>query len=397
MFAAFFYLLRARGLDVSLNEWLTLLEGMEKGLHGSTLTGFYFLCRAIVVKSEAEYDRFDQAFAEFFKDVPHKGELPEELLEWLNHPSEDLKRSLEELKRRGGQEKTLAEIQEMLRRRLEEQREEHNGGTYWVGTQGSSVFGNAGWRPNSLRVGGQGLRRAALAVAGQRRFRDFRRDTPLETRQFPMAFRLRRQLSAPALGGEKVLDVEGTVRATGDNGGLLQVRYKPPRRNTIKVLLLMDCGGSMDEYARLCSTLFRAAVKANTFQELHTYYFHNCIYGSVYRHPWMRPQDRVETEWLLQNFDGAYRVLVVGDAAMNPDELWQARYDWRQKTAAPSGMEWLQRLRRHFPYLVWLNPEPAPTHPHFWGQTHLELAKLFPMYDLSTQGLETAVRRLMVK
>ena len=198
MFAAFFYLLRARGLDVSLNEWLTLLEGMEKGLHGSSLTGFYFLCRAVVVKSEAEYDRFDQAFAEFFKDVPHKGELPEKLLEWLNHPSEDLKGSLEELKRRGGQEKTLAEIQEMLRRRLEEQREEHNGGTYWVGTQGSSVFGNAGWRPNSLRVGGQGQRRAALAVAGQRRFRDFRRDTPLETRQFQMAFRLLRQLSAQA-------------------------------------------------------------------------------------------------------------------------------------------------------------------------------------------------------
>ena len=397
MFAAFFYLLRARGLDVSLNEWLTLLEGMEKGLHGSTLTGFYFLCRAIVVKSEAEYDRFDQAFAEFFKDVSHKGELPEELLEWLNHPSEDLRRSLEELKRRGGEEKSLVEIEEMLRRRLEEQREEHNGGTYWVGTQGSSVFGNGGWRPNSLRVGGQGQRRAALAVAGERRFRDFRRDTPLETRQFQMAFRLLRQLSAQARGGEKVLDVEGTVRATGDNGGLLQVRYKPPRRNTIKVLLLMDCGGSMDEYARLCSTLFRAAAKANTFQELHTYYFHNCIYGAVYRHPWMRPQDRVETEWLLQNFDGACRVLVVGDAAMNPDELWQARYDWRQKTAAPSGMEWLQRLRRHFPYLVWLNPEPTPTHPHFWGQTHLELAKLFPMYDLSAQGLETAVRRLMVK
>lgn len=397
MFISFFYLLRQRGLNISLNEWLTLLEGMEKGLHNSTLTGFYELCRAVLLRSETEYDLFDQVFLEFFQDVPWKEELSEELLGWLNHPSEDLKRSLEELQSKGGADKNLEEILQMLEERLKEQDEEHNGGSYWVGTQGRSVFGNEGWRPNSLRVGGQSRRRAALAVAGERKFRDFRKDTPLETRQFQMAFRLLRQLSAQVSSSDKVLDVEGTIRDTCDQAGTLKIRYKNPRKNTTKVLLLMDCGGSMEYYSELCSTLFQAATKSNTFQELQIFYFHNCIYASVYRHPWMRPEDNVQTEWLLQNFDSTYKVIIVGDAAMNPEELLDKRYDWKRRTDAPSGLEWLQRIRKHFPYLVWLNPEPMPSHPNFWGQTHIQLAKIFPMYQLSAQGLETAMKRLMVK
>ena len=291
MFASFFYLLRQRGLDVSLNEWLTLLEGMEKGLHRSTLTGFYQLCRAVLLHSESEYDRFDQVFLEFFRDVPWEGELPRELMDWLDPPTEDLRRTLEELRRRRGEDKTLEEILQMLEERLREQTEEHNGGNYWIGTQGSSVFGNFGWRPNSLRVGGESRRRAALAVAGERRFRDFRKDATLDTRQFQMAFRLLRQFSAQISDAEKVLDVEGTIRDTCDQAGLLKIRYRNPRRNAVKVLLLIDSGGSMDYYSDLCSTLFQAATKSNTFQELHTYYFHNCIYESVYRHPRMRQTD----------------------------------------------------------------------------------------------------------
>lgn len=397
MFASFFYLLRQRGLDVSLNEWLTLLEGMEKGLHRSTLTGFYQLCRAVLLHSESEYDRFDQVFLEFLRDVPWEGELPRELMDWLDHPTEDLRRTLEELRRRRGEDKTLEEILQMLEERLREQTEEHNGGNYWIGTQGSSVFGNSGWRPNSLRVGGESRRRAALAVAGERRFRDFRKDATLDTRQFQMAFRLLRQFSAQISDAEKVLDVEGTIRDTCDRAGLLKIRYRNPRRNAVKVLLLIDSGGSMDYYSDLCSTLFQAATKSNTFQELHTYYFHNCIYESVYRHPRMRQEDRVETEWLLKNFDGVYKVIVVGDAAMNPGELLSQQYDWKRRVPMPSGLEWLQRIRAHFPYLIWLNPEPLPAYAGFWGQTHVHLAKLFPMYPLSVEGLESGMHRLMVK
>ena len=313
MFASFFYLLRQRGLDVSLNEWLTLLEGMEKGLHRSTLTGFYQLCRAVLLHSESEYDRFDQVFLEFFRDVPWEGELPRELMDWLDHPTEDLRRTLEELRRRRGEDKTLEEILQMLEERLREQTEEHNGGNYWIGTQGSSVFGNSGWRPNSLGW-------AARAGAGRRwRWRESAGSglpqgchpghPPVPDGLPPAAavFRTDQRCGKGAGCG-------GTIRDTCDQAGLLKIRYRNPRRNAVKVLLLIDSGGSMDYYSDLCSTLFQAATKSNTFQELHTYYFHNCIYESVYRHPRMRQEDRVETEWLLKNFDGVYKVIVVGDA-----------------------------------------------------------------------------------
>ena len=211
MFAAFFYLLRQRGLHVSLNEWMTLLEGMEKGLHHSTLTGFYHLCRAIVVKNETEFDRFDQIFLEFFKNVPYTGELPEDLLDWLNHPSEDLKRTIADLRSAGFPDETLEELLKMLEERLKEQTEEHNGGNYWVGTQGRSPFGNNGWHPNGIRIGGQSRHRTAMMVAGERKFRDFRKDNTLDTRQFQMAFRTLRQLSAQERSAEQEVDVDATI------------------------------------------------------------------------------------------------------------------------------------------------------------------------------------------
>ena len=258
MFAAFFYLLRQRGLHVSLNEWMTLLEGMEKGLHHSTLTGFYHLCRAIVVKNETEFDRFDQIFLEFFKDVPYTGELPEDLLDWLNHPSEDLKRTIADLRAAGFPDETLEELLKMLEERLKEQTEEHNGGNYWVGTQGRTPWGNNGWHPNGIRIGGQSMHRTAMMVAGERKFRDFRKDNKLDTRQFQMAFRTLRQLSAQERSAEKELDVDATIHDTCESAGRLEIRYKNPRKNTVKVLLLMDSGGSMDYYSGLCSQLFQA-------------------------------------------------------------------------------------------------------------------------------------------
>ena len=273
MFAAFFYLLRQRGLHVSLNEWMTLLEGMEKGLHHSTLTGFYHLCRAIVVKNETEFDHFDQIFLEFFKDVPYTGELPEDLLDWLNHPSEDLKRTIADLRAAGFPDETLEELLKMLEERLKEQTEEHNGGNYWVGTQGRTPWGNNGWHPNGIRIGGQSMHRTAMMVAGERKFRDFRKDNKLDTRQFQMAFRtLRQERSA-----EKELDVDATIHDTCESAGRLEIRYKNPRKNTVKVLLLMDSGGSMDYYSGLCSQLFQAATKSNHFKELHTYYLRGLL------------------------------------------------------------------------------------------------------------------------
>ena len=395
MFLSFFYLLRSRGLDVTPDEWMTLLEGLSRGLHQSSLTGFYRLCRAVLVKSEADFDRFDQVFLEFFRDVPWNGELPEELLNWLNRPSEDLVRTLEELKRAGFSEENAEELLRLLEERLREQTEEHNGGSYWVGTQGRSPFGNSGWRPGGIRIGGQGRHRTAMMVAGERRFRDFRKDNTLDTRQFQTAFRLLRQLSSQADQREEVLDVDGTIRDTCGSGGLLKLRKTHPRKNAVKVLLLMDSGGSMDYYAGLCSRLFQAAQKSNHFKELHTYYFHNCVYSELYTGPALRYQEEVSTEWVLSNFDGGYKVLVVGDAAMSPYELREKHYDWEKRAYGPSGLEWLERMKRQYPYLVWLNPEPMPERPDYWGQTHWQLGHMFPMYDLTAEGLERAMKRLM--
>ena len=397
MFASFFYLLRQRGLDVSLNEWLTLLQGMEQGLHRSSLTGFYQLCRAVLVKSEAEYDRFDQVFLEFFKDVPWQGELPEEVLQWLEHPKEDLGETVRRLRDLGLPEESLEELLRRLEERLKEQTEEHNGGNYWVGTQGRTPWGNSGWHPGGIRIGGQGRHRTAMTVAGERKYRDFRKDNTLDTRQFQMAFRLLRQLSVQADSNEKVLDVDGTIRDTCDNAGTLKVRYKNPRKNAVKVLLLMDSGGSMDYYAGLCSMLFQAATKSNNFKELHTYYFHNCVYSEVYTHPGLRWDSVVPTEWLLQNYDASYKVIIVGDGAMSPYELREPRYDWEKRTYGDSGLAWFERLRRHYPYLIWLNPEPMPARPDYWSQTHWQLAQIFHMYDLSAEGLEQGMKRLMVR
>ena len=398
MFEDFLYLLRASGLKVSLTEWMSLMEALDKGLHGSSFTGFYYLCRCLLVKSEADFDRFDRVFLEYFRDVPFQQEVSQELMDWLNRPDvlNDYANWDEEqaLKNMGLSEE---EIERMLKERMQEQNEEHNGGNYWVGTHGMSTFGNSGLSPKGIRVGGQSMYHRAFRVAGERKFRDFRRDNTLDTRQFQMAFRTLRQLSNQERSAEQELDVDATIHDTCENAGRLEIRYKNPRKNTVKVLLLMDSGGSMDYYSGLCSQLFQAATKSNHFKELHTYYFHNCIYGDVYNGPRLWQDGQTPTEWLLQNFDASYKVILVGDAAMNPYELREKQYDWRNQRYGPSGLEWLELFKKHFPYLIWLNPEPLPAFQDFWTLTHLQLAKMFPMFDLSAEGLEAGMKRLMVK
>ena len=353
MFLSFFYLLRQRGLDISPNEWMTLLDGIEKGLHCSSLIGFYQLCRAVLLKSEIEFDRFDQAFTEFFKDVPFNGELPKEFLSWLNTPADDLRRSIEELRAEGGfTDKHMEDLLRGLERRLKEQDDEHNGGRRWIGTQGFTPWGNSGWNPNGIRIGGESMHRTAMSVAGERKFRDFRRDNKLDTRQFQMAFRTLRQL---------------------------------------------DSGGSMEYYSNLCSMLFQAATKSNYFKELHTYYFHNSIGSNLYTEPRLWYVDAVSTEWILENFDSSYKVIIVSDAAMNPNELHEKQFVWGTGTYMRSSYEWLLLFRKQYPYLIWLNPETIPEKASYWTQTQVELADIFQMFHLSANGLEAGMKCLLVR
>ena len=397
MFTDFFYLLRARGMKVTIDQWIMLLEGMVRGLHGSTLTGFYRLCRALLVNSETDFDRFDQVFLEFFKDVPFKGEIPDEFMRWLEKPEDGFRLSADELRKMGIPEETIEGLLKLLEERLKEQKEEHNGGAYWIGTHGRSALGNSGFHPNGMRIGGRSMYRSALAVAGERRYRDFRRDATLDPRQFQTAFRSLRQFSELEKSDRKEFDVDATIHDTCENGGLLKVRMKNPRKNVIKLILLMDSGGSMYYYSGLCSALFSAAVRSNHFKELHTWYFHNCIYDTLYEDPSLSYWNSFPAERLLQNFDSSYRVIIVGDAAMNPSELRERHYNMSTATYGMRGIERMEQLKAAYPYLIWLNPEPYPQHEDFWSITHLELARRFPMYDLSVDGLEKGLRRLMAK
>ena len=396
MFTAFFYLLRARGLKVSMNEWMTLLEVLQKGLHQSSFTGFYYICRSILVKSETDFDKFDGAFLEFFKDMEFTDELPQELLDWLENPKDtpgdefDMERAMQ------NERLSQQEIQRMFLERLEEQKEEHNGGSYWVGTGGVSVFGNSGFSPRGIRVGGEGGKRRAFQVASERKFRDFRQDNTLDTRQFQMAFRRLRQFSAQMDEAKTEFDIDGTIQKTCDNAGTLKIVYDRPRKNTVKVMLLMDSGGSMDYYSRLCSALFQAVNKSSHFKDLQVFYFHNCIYSKIYTDPYLRPSSTISTEWILNNISSEYKVIIVGDAQMEPSELLDGSYYHYGVRDEISGIEWLTRFREKYRHLVWLNPSERPYWGGWWAKTYDIINKDFDMYDLTLEGINNALKKLMV-
>ncbi|MBQ3390680.1 MAG: VWA containing CoxE family protein [Firmicutes bacterium] len=396
MFIEFFYLLRSQGLKVSLNEWMTLTQALDMGLCRSSLVDFYYLCRSVVVKSEADFDKFDLAFAQFFEGVEIGDDLPDEIWEWLDKeiPENPL---LKELQKEFPHYE-LDELLKMLEERLQEQHEEHHGGNYWIGTGGTSVFGHGGYNPAGIRVGGQSRHRSAVKVAGERNFRDFRQDNILDTRQFQMAFRKLRQFSSRVDAEKTELDVEGTVQETCDNAGLLSLVYEKPRQNTVKVLLLFDSDGSMTPYAKMCSMLFQAADKSNHFKDLKTYYFHNCIYENLYETPHCRWGDWIDTEWIFKNLGSEYKVIIVGDASMAPSELMSVGgSSYYSHYNHEPGIAWLERIKRHFSHVVWLNPIKESYWEWDYGSFTIErIGEIFPMFELSIDGLENAIKKLLV-
>ena len=396
MFTDFFYLLRTHGLDISLNEWMTLQQALEMGLHQSSLTEFYYLARAVLVKTEADFDKFDGVFLEYFRDVQTIEELPKELLDWLSNPKKQAAYDKEEVDRRiGGL--TPEQIRKMLEERLKEQTERHDGGKYWVGTGGTSAFGHSGYAPQGIRVGGTGQRRSALQVAGERNFRDFREDNVLDTRQFQMAFRRLRQFSARLDGPKDELNLDETIQKTCDNAGNLELVFGRPRKNTVKVLLLFDSGGSMWPYTQMCSALFQAAVKSGHFKDLQIYYFHNCWYDELYTTPDCAYSSAIETEWVLHNIQSDYKVIVVGDASMSPYELLSPGgcNDYYHYNEVP-GIDWIGRFTGRYAKMVWLNPLPPERWQWGYGSNTIRtIAKEVPMYPLTVKGLEEAMKYLI--
>ena len=395
MFEDFLYLLRRNGLKVSLTEWMALMEALHKGLHGASFTGFYHLCRCLLVKSEADFDAFDRTFLEYFKDVPFQQEVSQELLDWLDKPNAPMGEYDEQQAELNETLSTL-EIEQLFAERKHEQREQHNCGNYWVGTHGMSIFGNMGMSPVGIRAGGESRYRRAFRVAGERRFRDFRQDNTLDTRQLQVALRKLRQFSGLVDLPPTEFDVDNTIKDTANNAGSLKIRYKKPRQNTVKVLLLMDSGGSMDHYAQLCSALFQAVTKAGHFKDLKIYYFHNCPYTRVYNDPTLNPGNAVAISWLLSNIPSDYKLIVVGDAQMSPHEIFDP-FPVAREGEPTSGLDCLRRLRDRFRHAIWLNPDGPPQWDGEWAESYNKISSMFPMYPLTIEGLEESMKKLLAR
>jgi uncharacterized protein with von Willebrand factor type A (vWA) domain len=383
----FLFELRRHKIPVSTHEWMALMEALALGLHESSLDGFYRLCRTICVKDIAQYDAYDQAFLSYFKDIHAEGvELTKEFEAWLMNPK--ALEGLTDEQRAALRSLDLEKLRELFEQRLKEQKERHDGGNRWIGTGGTSPFGTGGQNPTGMRAGGGGGR-SAMAVADQRLFKEYRRDVVLDVRQIDMALRGLRRLGRE--GALEELDLDETIDRTGKNAGELEVVFRPPRRNRVKVVLLMDVGGSMDPHSELMSRLFTAASRTGRFAKFRSYYFHNCVYNSVYEDAQLRKALPVAD--LLAQSDRDEKLVMVGDALMHPGELLDpsgSMYLYAQSRA--SGIEWLRRLAHHFRSAAWLNPEPE----RFWQGTTIEvIAAVLPMWPLTLDGLAQAVRYLV--
>ncbi len=395
MFTQFFYYLKAKGLNVSLNEWMVLIEGLNKGLANASFMGFYQLCRTVLIKNEADYDKFDVAFATYFKKIKPYEEIPNEFWEWLDKEEvEEIEYDQYEL---GFNKLSIDELNKKFEERLEEQKEEHNGGTYWVGTGGASVFGHSGNNPNAIRVGGKSTRKNALKVAGERNYKDFREDKALDIRQFQMAFRKLRQYSSKIDVPKTELDLDQTIEETCNNAGSLKIVWDRPRKNTVKLLLLIDSDGSMLPYMNLCNQLFQSVSRSNHFKDLKVLYFHNCIYEKLYTDPTCRRGRWVDTEWVMKNYGSDYKLIIVGDGSMAPIELMSKggnnAVGLYNKTP---GIDWLERLKKFYKNNIWLNPVPKRDWPYSYGYfTIKRIMQTFPMYDLTLDGLEKGIKKLL--
>jgi uncharacterized protein with von Willebrand factor type A (vWA) domain len=391
MFAAFILALRQAGVPASLGEYLALLGAMKANIAAYDLDDFYYLCRTALVKDERHLDKFDRVFGACFKGLEQPaGTLPRELPEeWLRKLAEKLltPEELAAIETLGGFDKLM----ETLRECLAEQQGRHQGGSKWIGTAGTSPFGAYGSNPEGVRIGqAESRHRRAVKVWDQRNFRDLDDDVALGTRNLKLALRRLRRFARQGAATE--LDLADTIRATANNAGGLDLKLVPERRNAVKVLLLLDIGGSMDEHVRLCSELFTAA--RAEFKHLETYYFHNCPYERLWRANLSRREGAVPTLEVLRTYGSDYRLIFVGDAAMSPYELIQPGGSVEHWNEEP-GRVWMERLTRHFRRAAWLNP----TVESYWRHTQsIGIVQQIiggRMFPLTLDGLDRMARELV--
>ncbi|MFN3936388.1 MAG: vWA domain-containing protein [Gemmobacter sp.] len=392
MFLPFFGHLRTERVPVSLREYLAFLEGVQAGLVTYDVDGFYYLARSTMVKDERHIDRFDRAFAAAFRGLEKMSvqqmlealALPPEWLEKLaeKHLTEEERAAIEAL---GGFDKLM----ETLRKRLEEQKGRHQGGSKWIGTAGTSPFGAYGYNPEGVRIGqSESRHQRAVKVWDRREFRDLDDTVELGTRNIKVALRRLRRWARD--GAEQELDLDGTIRATAEQGWL-DVRTRPERRNAVKVLLFLDVGGSMDPHVRVVEELFSAA--RAEFRHLEHYYFHNCLYEGVWRDNRRRWEAQTPTAEVLRTYGHDWKCIFVGDATMSPYEILHpggANEHWNPE----AGHVWLARAREQWPDNLWINPVPERLWPH--TQSIRLIRQIFEdrMVPMTLDGLARGIRTL---
>lgn len=390
MFLDFFLLLKNDGLPVTIREYLTLLEALDRDVVEHSVDDFYYLSRSVLIKHEQHLDRFDQLFGFFFQgmeliDTEEFRQIPEDWLRknFENYLSEEEKQMIKSM---GGLEELMKRMKELM----EQQKKRHQGGNKWIGTGGTSPFGAYGYNPAGIRIGQDGSRhRRAVKVWDKREFKDLDDSVELQTRNMKMVLRRLRVLTREGLKDE--IDLDRTIEKTSKNAGYLQLEMVPPKKNNVKVLMFFDIGGSMDDHIELCSRLFSAA--KYEFKHLEFYYFHNCIYERVWKNNARRWQESIPTFEVLHKYNSDYKCIIVGDASMSPWELMYKNGSVEHNNEEP-GFTWLKRVKDQFPYLVWLNPVPRED----WKYTQsIEMLREFTedrMFPMTLSGLYKAIRAL---
>ena len=392
MLIDFFYTLRSARLPVSVKEYLTLLEALQANVVGpnsdaSSMDDFYHLSRMILVKDEKHFDKFDKAFGAYFKGVEMLTDFTADVpLEWLkkaleNELTPEQKAAIEKM--------GWDELMETLKKRLEEQKERHQGGNKWIGTGGTSPFGNGGYNPQGIRIGGKGANKSAIKVWEQRAYQDYDDAVELGTRNIKVALRRLRRFARE--GAEDEFDLDNTIRSTAANAGYLDIKMRPERHNHVKLLLLMDVGGTMDEHVARVEELF-SAVKGE-FKHLEFFYFHNCVYDFLWKNNRRRFAEKFDTWDVIRKYNRDHKLIFVGDATMSPYEILQpgGSVEYNNEEA---GAEWLQRLTHAYPKFAWINPEPLGVWQYRQSISIIQQMVSNRMFPLTLKGLEDAMRML---
>ena len=392
MLIDFFYTLRAAKLPVSVKEYLSLLEALQANVVGPasdacSMDDFYYLSRTALVKDEKHFDKFDRAFGAYFKGVEMIADFTKEVpLEWLQ---KILERELTNEQKAAIEKMGWDELMETLKKRLEEQKERHEGGSKWIGTGGTSPFGNSGYNPQGIRIGGKGGNKSAVKVWDQRAYQDYDDSQELGTRNIKVALRRLRKFAREGSADE--LDLDDTIRSTAANAGWLDIKMVPERHNNVKVLLLMDVGGTMDEHVARVEEMFSAA-KAE-FKHMEFYYFHNCVYDFMWKNNRRRFAEKFDTWDIIRKYNKDYKLIFIGDATMSPYEILQpgGSVEYNNEEA---GAEWLQRLTHAFPKFAWINPEPLGVWQYRQSISVIQQLMSNRMYPLTLKGLEDAMRAM---